>query len=154
MKSDFAQPPLRDIDPSWKIGIVHSTFHKEEMDALVESAKASLISHGISEEHIIIQEVPGSFEIPLLGAALAKNGSVDALIGLGIIVEGDTEHARLIAESVAKGIMDVQVRECIPFAFEVLHVHSLDQARKRLNKGEEAAYAVLHSLAQLTSLQS
>ena len=71
------------------------------------------------------------------------------MIGLGIIVEGETHHGALLAAETARGIMDTQLRFSIPFAFEILYVKSLEQARKRADKGAEAAYSALHSLAEL-----
>jgi len=148
--------PLQ-ADPSWRIGIVHSSFYTEEMSGLVEGARNFLLGAGIPAKNVTVHPVAGSFEVPLIGAALAEGKKVDALIGLGIIVEGETHHARLLAEQAARGIMDVQVRYRMPFAFEILYVDSLDQALERTrpgsNKGEEAAYAVLHSLAELKRLQ-
>lgn len=157
MKQIMNNRPLpNDIDPSWRIGIVASSFYEEEIDSLIAAATKTLTDAGIDEEKISFHIVPGSFEIPLLGAALAKNKTVDALIAFGIIVEGETQHARLLADNTARGIMDVQVQYCIPFAFEVLYVDDLKTAQERCkdknNKGVEAAHAVLHSLAQLRAL--
>lgn len=153
MRNDLLSLPAH-IDPNWRIGIVSSPYYKEEIEALVASANAALLNAGIREEGITFHHAPGSFEIPLIGSALAASNKVDALIGLGIIVEGETQHARLIAESVAKGMMDVQVQHHVPFAFEVLYVDAIEYVRARLDKGQEAAHAVLHSLAELASLQS
>jgi 6,7-dimethyl-8-ribityllumazine synthase len=144
-------------DPAWRIGIVHSSFYRAEMDALVAGANTFLVQNGIPAENIRLMEAAGSFEVPLLGSALAEAGAVDALIGLGIIVEGETNHARLLADTSAGAMMEVQLMHGIPFAFEILHVHTLAQAQERTkagsNKGEEAAYAVLHSLLQLKRIQ-
>jgi len=140
--------------PAWRVGIVYSSFYKEEIEQMLSGAVETLKAVGMEEANISSYPVPGSFEIPLVGAALAKKGSVDALIGLGIIVDGQTHHARLVAENVSRGLMDVQTQYTIPFANEVLYVDSLELAKKRLYKGEEAAISVLHSLAQLASLQS
>lgn len=139
-------------DPAWRIGIVASSFYKEEMDQLIDGAGEALAAAGVPRENISVHHAPGSFEVPLIGRALAAKGTVDALIGLGIVVEGETHHARLLAEQSARGIMDVQVRYGLPFAFEILYVKTIEQARERLQKGEEAAYAVLHSLVELKRL--
>lgn len=139
----------RTANTSWRIGIVHSAYHKEEMDRLVRGAADALREAGIPEENISLHGAPGSFEVPLIGAALAESRSVDGLIGLGIIIEGETHHARLLAEQSARGMMDVQLRYRIPFAFEILYVDSLALARARVEKGREAAVAVLHVLSVL-----
>ena len=146
------------IDPAWRIGIVASRFHGTHVQSLVEGAKKFLVAAGIPIANIRLFEAPGSFEIPLIGAELAKQQSVDALLGFGIIVQGETHHAELLARTVAHGMMDIQVRFGIPFAFEVLYVDSLQQAEARTdgkhNKGEEAARAVLWSLAQLSAIRA
>ncbi|MDD4628062.1 MAG: 6,7-dimethyl-8-ribityllumazine synthase [Candidatus Peribacteraceae bacterium] len=146
------------VSSSWRIGIVHSLFHGEIVDRLAAAAERTLKEAGISASNIRRYPVAGSFEIPLIGSALLEAKEVDALIGLGVIVEGETHHAHLLAESVAHGIMDVQIKFGAPFAFEVLHVDALAQAEARAgatgNKGEEAARAVITSLAQLARFRS
>lgn len=146
------------ISKRWRIGIVRSSYYKEEIDALAAGAAEVLIEAGIPAKNITMHPAPGSFEIPLIGAALAAAKKVDALIGLGIIVEGETHHAALLAEQAARGIMDVQTEYRVPFAFEVLYVKHLADAQARAqgegNKGREAARAVLHSLAELERIGS
>ena len=143
-------------DPNWKIGIVYSTYYEDEINSLVECAKKTFNDAGISS--VALHPVAGSFEIPLIGAGLANEGAIDALVGFGIIIKGETEHADHIARETARGIMDVQTKFGIPFAYEVLHVNSLKEAQERCsddnNKGREAACTVLHSLAELKSMQS
>lgn len=145
------------IDKSWRIAVIHSTYYEEEIDALIKGVTEVLTAAGIPEGNISLHPAAGSFEIPLLGGAVAKAKKADAMIGLGIIVEGETQHARLLAEQTARGIMDVQLQYGIPFAFEVLYVKSLKQAQERThgerNKGREAARAVLHSLSELKRIR-
>ncbi len=145
------------INPTWNIGFVASTYHKEHIDALVKGASDLLVLAGIEPDHIHLFSAPGSFEIPLIGAALAQTEKFDALMGFGIIIEGDTHHARLLAESVTHAMMNIQVSHRIPFAFEILYVNTIEDAIERtkgeLNKGTEAARAVLHSLAELEKIR-
>ncbi|MFH0770258.1 MAG: 6,7-dimethyl-8-ribityllumazine synthase [Candidatus Peregrinibacteria bacterium] len=131
---------------------MHSSYYPAEVQAMVRSARSSLMRLGVSAKNISVHPVSGSFEIPLLGSALVHTKKVDALIGLGIIVAGKTHHAELIARETARGIMDIQVRGRIPFAFEILYVDSLALAKSRLEKGKEAAEGVVHSLAELKAL--
>lgn len=153
-KHDIQEIIELSLRPAWRVGIVYSSFYKEEIEQMLQGAIETLQAVGMEESHISQHPVSGSFEIPLVGAALAKRKSVDAMIGLGIIVEGETHHARLVAENTARGMMDVQTQYAIPFANEVLYVDSLELAQERLHKGEEAAISVVHSLAQLASMQS
>jgi 6,7-dimethyl-8-ribityllumazine synthase len=146
------------VRSDWRVGIVYAPYYKEETEALVKGAKEMLAAAGIPERNIILSVAPGSFEVPLLGRALAESGKVDALIGFGIIVQGDTHHARLLAESVTHAMMEIQMDYIMPFAYEVLYVNDLEQARARStgdgNKGREAAYAVLQSLAELEKIRA
>jgi 6,7-dimethyl-8-ribityllumazine synthase len=158
MKRDILARLPEHVDPTWRIGIVASTYHGEIIDGLVEGARAVLREAGIPEANIRLHRAPGSFEVPLIGAALAEAGQVSALMGFGIILEGQTHHARLLAESVTGGMMDVQIRYRLPFAFEILYVDDLAQAEERAegvaNKGREAAFAVLHTLAELQKIRA
>ncbi len=153
ISSDTA-PFAGSVDREWRIGIVYASFYKEECDRLVASAEEMLLSAGIPPDHIQKYPVFGSFEIPLIGAALAARKSVDALIGIGIIVQGETRHAALIADQAAEGIMRVQTEHHIPFAFEILAVDTMEQARERLDQGAQAAQSVLQSLALLRRIGS
>ena len=152
-----ATGPIK-ADPSWKFGIVVSRYHEELTNGLVEGAKRALAAAGVAADHIVIRTAPGSFEIPLLGAQLARDEVVDAVIGLGIVLNGETTHADLIMREVARGMMDVQIQLCVPFAFGVLQVSDLAVAQARCgekdNRGEEVALAALHSLAELKKVGS
>jgi 6,7-dimethyl-8-ribityllumazine synthase len=153
MQTDKAFSVPTNVRPEWKVGIVYAPYYKEETEALVKGAQESLLAAGILPENVTLHEAPGSWEVPLIGRALVQAGKVDALIGFGIIVQGDTKHAEMLADGVVQGIMDVQIRYGIPFAIEVLYVNTIAQARERSlgenNKGKEAAAAVLKSLITL-----
>ena len=113
MKQDARLPLPAAVNRAWRVGIIHSSYYRDDVSAMVEGAERVLCASGLPAANIRRIAVPGSFEIPLAGAALARSGEIDGLIGLGIIVEGETHHARLIAEQAARGIMEVQVREGI-----------------------------------------
>lgn len=152
--TEITEQIVESLRPAWRVGIVYSSYYTEEIAVLLRGAIETLTTFGMKRENISEHPVSGAFEIPLIGAKLASTHSVDALIGLGIIVEGETHHARLVAENTARGMMDIQVQHGIPFANEVLYTNTLELAKQRLDKGHEAAMAALHSLAQLKELQS
>ncbi len=122
------------------------------MKTMVQSCTKKLTELGVEESNITLHDVAGSFEIPLIGSALLKKGEVDALIALGIIVEGATNHALLVAVETARGIMDLQLQYQKPFVFEVLYVNEREQAKERLHKGADAAECAMNSLAKLAAL--
>jgi 6,7-dimethyl-8-ribityllumazine synthase len=149
---------LPPINTGWRVGIVASSYYEELIAELIRGAENVLLGAGLPRGNVRVFRASGSFEIPLIGNVLAAEKHVDALIGLGIIVQGETHHAQLLAEETARGMMQVQLTHGVPFAFEVLFVDSLAQAEVRCrgedNKGAEAASAVLHSLATLERLRS
>lgn len=152
MQTDQPLPLPARISFGWRIGIIHSQYYPEVVSKLIEGAQKVFHEAGIARGNVRTYAAPGSFEIPLIGAALLKADEADALIGLGVIVEGETHHAELIAREAARGMMDLQLQYRRPFAFEILYVKNLEQARARSDRGEEAARAVLHALAQLSPL--
>lgn len=143
------------IDPTWKVAIVAAQWHRNILQPMVDVAKQTLIDAGINPENIQLYDAPGSFEVPLIGSELIDR--VDAVMGFGIVLQGETMHAQNIMESSSQAIMHLQISKRKPFAFEILHVLTLDQARERAegpyNKGFEAARAVLFSLAELKRIR-
>lgn len=144
------------INPNWRIGIIHTLYYSEYIQKMVDGATEIFNKAALNLNNVQSVPVLGSWEIPLLGAALAKKHQVDALIGFGIIVQGATYHDQHLAQQTARAMMDIQTQYAMPFAYEILHVKSIDQVPDRVsgtyNKGAEAAVAVLHSLAALASL--
>ncbi len=132
-----------------KIGIVCSKFNDRYTDALLASTLAALDGHQTTAVR-----VPGAFEIPLALLRLAKKKGArwDALIALGVIWKGQTDHADLIASQVAEACMGLSLEFEIPIAFEVLTVSTEAQAKercmgKKLNRGAEAARTALEMAA-------
>ena len=117
-----ALPLPQAIDTQWTIGIVASLYHQDLIDPMIKQATSILLKAGLKEKNISVHAAPGSFEIPLIGSALAATKKFDALIAFGVIIEGQTHHAELLARETARGIMDVQLDYHIPFAFEILYV--------------------------------
>jgi 6,7-dimethyl-8-ribityllumazine synthase len=147
MRSPSAHSGQIKASPQWRIGIVFSSFYPEIIGVMKEGAIQELQKCGIPQSQISMYEAPGSFEIPLIGRNLAEKKSVDALIALGVIVQGETHHAEILARESARGCMEVQLRYGISFAYEILYVDRLEDAEKRGDKGVEAARAVLAMLS-------
>ncbi|TSC57658.1 MAG: 6,7-dimethyl-8-ribityllumazine synthase [Candidatus Peregrinibacteria bacterium Greene0416_62] len=154
MRSLSPSPGSTKASPDWRIGIVYSSFYPEIIGAMRESALQELRNSGIPKDHISLHEAPGSFEIPLIGRNLVEKKSVDALIALGVIVQGDTHHAEILARESARGCMEVQLTYGIPFGYEILYVDRLEDAEKRGEKGAEAARAVLAVLREKLRMEN
>ncbi len=135
-----------------KIGIAVSEWHPEVTEELFDGAVKILLQSGISKKNILRKNSPGSFELPFTAQNLFKKSKVSAVICLGCVIKGETDHYHYICKTVSKGIMDVSLLHNKPVAFGVLTTENLQQALDRAggkfgNKGEEAAEAVLKMLA-------
>ncbi len=130
-----------------KFGIVVSNWNKNITNNLFDGAYKTLIKYGVKEANIKKIEVPGSFEL-VYGCKRMQNKNVDALIAIGCIVKGETDHYDYICSSVSSGITQLNIINDIPIVFCVLTDHNIDQSINRSggkhgNKGIESAVAAI-----------
>ena len=142
-----------------KIGVVMALFNTDITEKLLQGALKELDALGVREENIIILQVPGSFEIPLAVKALILEHQPDAVVCLGALIKGETDHYQYLASEVSRGIGQVGLEFQIPVAFGVLTTHNLEQALERAggiygNKGAEAARAAVQMVKALRKLSS
>ncbi|MCX6189402.1 MAG: 6,7-dimethyl-8-ribityllumazine synthase [Bacteroidetes bacterium] len=133
-----------------KIGIVVSQWHSDITHELLSGALLYLKAKRILLKNIIVDYVPGSFELPL-GAQWQLERGVDASICLGCVIKGETMHFEFICHALASGIKDLNLKFSKPVIFGVLTPNTLKQAQQRAggkfgNKGHEAAEAALQML--------
>lgn len=130
------------------VGIVVSSFNEDVTEKMLTGAITTLRQWGVKEKQIRTIRVPGSFEIPY-GCLRMLRGKKkpDAIIALGCIIKGETDHDKYLAQAVAAGITDLTLTSGVPIAFGVITPNSLAQARVRSrgkhNKGVEAAIAAM-----------
>jgi 6,7-dimethyl-8-ribityllumazine synthase len=147
-------PPFKatDIPGDARIAIAAARFNQEIVDALLAGCVKRLEDHGISADRVIIQRVPGAFELPLAAKLLAQSGRYSAIICLGAVVRGETPHFDYVAGECARGIADVALSESLPVIFGVLTTDNEQQAWDRCggkngHAGERAADAALEMIA-------
>ncbi len=131
-----------------RFALVVSRFNEALTSRLESGAVDCLLRHGAEEGDISIVRVPGAWEIPMIAARIAGDGSVDAVISVGALVRGGTAHFDLIAAEVAKGVAQAAVTTGVPMTFGVITAENLEQAVERAgskmgNKGWEAALAAI-----------
>ena len=129
-------------------GIVVSRFNSFITDRLLAGALDSLSRAGARAEQIELVRVPGSFEIPLAAKKMAALGRCDAVICIGCILRGDTQHFEYISTETARGVQLAQMDTGVPMIFCVLTFENLEQAIDRSglksgNKGAEAGLAAV-----------
>ena len=140
-----------------RFGIVVSRFNSLVTERLLQGALRGLQQSGAANDHIEVVHVPGAFEVPLFAASLASSGRFDALICLGAIVRGETQHHDYLARSVFDALQQLQMSRHVPITLGVLTTENVEQALQRSsddagNKGFEAAMTAVETATLLREL--
>ena len=128
-----------------KLAIVASQFNQDYTDGMVESTIDELATV-VPSARVDLIRVPGAFEIPLATKLVLENEQPSAIICLGLILEGETAHAELVATSVTDQLLQLSLLYNTPVVHEVLLVETHEQAHDRClgvekNRGVDAARA-------------
>ena len=149
------EPDPRDLSADGlRIGVVTAIFNASITKGLTDGA-VDYLSEANAEEVLTI-ESPGAFELPLIAQRLAERG-YDAVVCLGAVIEGDTDHYEHVAHRASEGLMRVQLDTGVPVAFGILTVRELADAQVRAepgpeNKGREAAIAAVMAARALAAI--
>jgi 6,7-dimethyl-8-ribityllumazine synthase len=143
----FGDPHMQTVDAAGlRLGIVGSRWHNDLVEHMIARAVAAAAACGVTE--VVTTRVAGSVELPVVAQALARR--VDAVVALGVVIKGETQHFEYVCEAVTTGLTRVALDEGTPVAHGVLTVHSLGQARDRAgledsieDKGWQSTVAVL-----------
>jgi len=139
------------------IGIIVAEYNSFITSKLLDATKKTLISNHVPSENILQLEVSGSFEIPVIASKLAKSKKFDAIICLGAVIKGDTDHYEYVSLAVTQGIGRVAIDNDIPVIFGVLTTHNVEQALDRVggkkgNEGEDYAIAALKAIDSMSQI--
>lgn len=131
-----------------RVAIVVAEFNDFITSRLLDGALGGLGAHGVRDDDVTVASVPGSFELPLIAAKLASSGHHDAVICLGAVIRGETDHYHHVAGEAAKGIANASANTGIPVIFGVLTTDTVEQAINRAggkqgNNGYGAAIAAV-----------
>jgi 6,7-dimethyl-8-ribityllumazine synthase len=134
-----------------RIAIVVSEYNEEITFALRDGAIETLKKYGVKEKNIFVELVPGAYELPLAAKWLYDKKKVDAVIALGCVIKGDTDHDIYINNAVSQALMNLSLQTKAPFVFGVITPNNFQQAKDRAggkhgNKGVECAVAALKML--------
>nr|WP_174257333.1 6,7-dimethyl-8-ribityllumazine synthase [Phytoactinopolyspora alkaliphila] len=139
-----------------RVAVVAAQWHQTVMDGLVNGSLAALKEAGVDEP--LVLRVPGSFELPVAAARLAKSG-YDAVIALGVVIRGGTPHFDYVCQAATDGLTRVSVDTGVPVGFGVLTCDNEEQALDRAglegsreDKGREAAEAAVATARTLAGL--
>jgi 6,7-dimethyl-8-ribityllumazine synthase len=150
------KPRDEDLDASdLRVAVVVSRYNVDISKRLLRGALTALEERGAEDPEVVW--VPGAIEIPLAALTLAESGSVDAIVALGCVINGETAHFQYVADQCAAGVMHVNLDTGVPCAFGVLTTYDRDQALARSgprnNKGAEAAEAAIEMANLVRRLQ-
>jgi 6,7-dimethyl-8-ribityllumazine synthase len=153
----FGDPHMDTVDASGlRLGIVGSRWHSDLVDHMIERAEAAAKACGVDD--VFVARVAGSVELPIIAQALARK--YDAVVALGVVIKGETEHFKYVCDAVTTGLTRVSLDEKTPVAHGVLTVHSLGQARDRAgledsieDKGWQSTVAVLDAALTLRDVR-
>lgn len=131
-----------------RIGIAVARFNEVVTERLLQGATEALVAAGVADDDITVCWVPGAFELPLACRWLAESGRVDAVVMLGAVVRGGTDHYQYVCSGVTDGAMRLGLDLGVPVGFGVLTCAEMEQALARAggeagNKGADAAMAAL-----------
>lgn len=139
-----------------RLAIVVSRFNSFITERLLNGALDALARAGADDKQVEVVRVPGSFEIPVAAKRLAETGRYHALVSLGCIIRGETQHFDYISAEVTRGIQLAAIQTGVPIAYGVLTTDTLEQAVDRAgsksgNKGAEAALTAVEMATLLES---
>ena len=133
------------------VALCVARFYGELADKLEQGARAALREAGIGDVDTF--EVPGAFELPLVARYAARSGRYGAVVCLGAVIRGETDHYEYVCGEAARGIQQVQLDTGVPCGFGVLTVETMEQALERVaggakrDTGRAAVEAALAALA-------
>lgn len=137
-----------------KFGIVCGRFNDFFVSRLLSGAIDAIVRHGGNADDVSVAYVPGSYEIPFAVKQMVQRGEFDAVMALGVVIQGATPHASYINSEVAKGLAQISLESGVPVTYGMITADNLEQAIERSgtkagNKGVDAALAAIE-MANLT----
>lgn len=142
-----------------KIGIVVARFNEFITKQLLDGALQTLTNSGVKESDITVTWVPGAFELPVVAKSLADNTDMNAVICLGAVIKGETDHYQMVAGNAASGILTTSLSTTKPIIFGVLTTDTLEQAINRSggksgNAGRHAAEAAIETSTVISQIKN
>ena len=156
--SNLAPPRSRAAGGKRHFSIVASRFNGKYVRGLVDHATEELQSLAPSAV-ISLHQVPGAFEIPVVVREIALQKKAEAILALGVILQGKTSHTQNLARSVTDALQQIAMEHGIPVINAVLSLETETQARERcmgseINRGTEAARAAIEIANVMRDLRS
>ena len=114
-----------------RIGVVSTRWNRDYVQSLEDDVTSMLKELKVEPDNIVKMQVPGSFELPMAARLMCSAQKVDAVVCLGVLIKGDSEHYENVAAAVTSGLMDLQLTLSIPMIFGLLTCSNKEQATDR-----------------------
>jgi 6,7-dimethyl-8-ribityllumazine synthase len=139
------------------VAVLCARFNPAVTDGLRDGALLALREMGAAASRIQVFDVPGAFELPLAAKTAAASGRFDAVVALGAVIRGDTDHYEHVAREAVSGLAAAALETGVPVALGVLTARQTRQALERSapgpeNKGAEAARAAVAMVRTLKAI--
>ncbi|MHC5209562.1 MAG: 6,7-dimethyl-8-ribityllumazine synthase [Planctomycetota bacterium] len=133
-----------------RVAVAVSRYNETVTRGLTEGALGALRECGVADEDVTVVHVPGALELPVTLSVLAQTGRYDALVALGAVIRGETDHYRIVCDETTRGCGQVAIDSGLALGFGVLTCETLALARARSgptakNKGAEAARSAVET---------
>lgn len=145
----------KEIPGRFNVAIVTSRFHSDITQKLFNGASERLLELGFKSSQITSVWVPGAVEIPITAQRLARTEKYAAIICLGAVIFGETQHFDYVCQQVSQGCLQVSLTNDIPIIFGVLTTNNIEQAHERSGgkKGNMGSYAADSAYELVSVLQ-
>lgn len=155
MPRTLSAKPLADAGD--QVAVLAPRWYPQIMDGLIDGALQALAEGGIADHNIMLCRCPGAMELPLLAEELATGGQHDALVALGCVIRGQTDHYQHVCHQCLGGLERVARQHRLALGLGVLTADNMELAEARAtgdnNRGRDAARAALEMAAMLRLLR-
>jgi 6,7-dimethyl-8-ribityllumazine synthase len=136
---------------TFRVAVVAARYNEELADGLLARVLAGLRAAGVKDKNLTVARVPGSHEVPVAAALLANHTGADCVIGLGVLIGGDTNHHEMVGQSVSHALQTLALASGTPVINGVIVADTVAQAKARcigkIDRGAEFARAALEMAA-------
>ena len=130
-----------------RLGVVCSRYNEELTDAMLARVTGLIEEAGVPER-LVVERVPGTHEVPAAMVLMLESEGFDCLVGLGVVIKGDTSHHHLVAENAGSAMQQLAMERAIPIINGIIVTDDPNEARERvtgpIDRGREFAEAALH----------
>lgn len=142
----------------YRIAVIAAEWNPEVTDSMMYAALDTLREHGVKEDNLDVYRVPGTFELTTAANQVLQRTTVDAVICIGCVIQGETRHFEFICQAVSQGLTNVAIKHNRPVIFSVLTCDNMQQALDRAggchgNKGVEGAITALKMVSLNNSIE-